>query len=163
MYSDEYPNLTPDKLNDDVLFNHAKTYYEDGKLRSERYYTDGLLLLKEIFYSPSGQVREIINYKKDGSYTSRQRFSDEVYKSGLALTYYEDGQVQSQRYYVDGKIHWEEKIFSPKGQLLEVITYYKGGKNGKHTVYNENGAKVFEIDYKNNLPDGTSKFYYENG
>ncbi|HEX2962307.1 MAG TPA: toxin-antitoxin system YwqK family antitoxin [Ignavibacteriales bacterium] len=159
----EYPNLTPDNLEKESPFDYSSTYYDSGKIKCERFFTDDHLLLKEIHYSPAGQIREIVNYKKDGTKYLHQYFQNEIVKSGLALTYYESGAIQSQKYYVDGKVHWEEKIFGPEGQLLEIITYIKGGKTGVSTIFNQLGGKISEITYKDNQPEGISRFYYDNG
>lgn len=159
----EYPNLTPDNLEKESPFDYSSAYYESGKIKCERFFTDDHILLKEIHYSPAGQIREIVNYKKDGTNYLHQYFQNEIVKSGLALTYYESGAIQSQKYYVDGKIHWEEKIFGPEGQLLEIITYIKGGKTGLNTMFNHLGGKISEIAYGDNQPHGTSRFYYDNG
>lgn len=159
----EYPNLTPDNLKKEIPFDYASAYYDSGTIKSERFFTDDHLLMKEIHYSPAGQIREIVNFKKDGSKLLHQNFTDEIVKSGLSLTFYENGAIQSQKYYVDGKVHWEEKIFGPEGQLIEVINYIKGGKTGIDTVYNQLGGKISEIAYKDNQPDGISRFYYDNG
>ena len=159
----EYPNLTPEALEKESPFDYASSYYESGKIKCERFFTDGHILLKEIHYSPAGQIREIVNYKKDGTTYLHQHFNREIVRSGLAMTYYENGTIQSQRYYVDGKVHWEEKIFGPEGQLLEIVTYLKGGKTGLNTIFNQNGGKISEITYKDNQPEGISRFYYDNG
>lgn len=145
------------------IFRHSVTYYDNGQKKSEQFFTDGSKLYKEIFYSDTGQIREIVNYKLDSNECKRYHFTEEKVKSGMLISYHENGKVQSQKYYVDGKIHWEEKFFSDSGQLLEVITYKKGTKSGIHKIYTEKGILLSEICFENSIPHGESRFFYDNG
>jgi len=157
------PNTNPDYLLKDELNKPDVTFHNNGRIKSERHYTDGQILLKEKFYADNGMLCEIVNYKKEGDEYSRQTFDADPKRSGLNITYYSNGNVQSQKYFVDGLLHWEEKIFSESGELLELITYKKGGKNGPHILYNESGNKISEINYSENLPHGNAMFFYEDG
>ena len=159
----ELPNTSPDKIEDIRPFKNKITYYPNGRVRSEQYYTDDELLLKEIIYSESGQIKEIINYKKDGAEDRKQTFENDAKKSGISISYYEHGVMQSQRYYVAGQIHWEEKIFDEKGRLIEIVTYRRGHKEGPNIIYHSKGYKLNEVNYKDNLPHGQAKFFYDNG
>ncbi|MFH0734307.1 MAG: toxin-antitoxin system YwqK family antitoxin [bacterium] len=140
------------------------TYFTDGKVKSEKYFTDGQKLIKEKIYNEQGTLIEIVNYISDGKNKVLYFDKEETEKrSGIALTYHENGKVQSQRYFVNGKIHWQEKIFSEAGNLLEFISYDKGGKSGPYIMYDERGNKIKEINYEDNIPSGITKLYYENG
>ena len=145
------------------IFKHSIIFYPNGQKKKEQFYTDGLLLFKEINYSESGQIREIINYKAESNEVKKYFFAEEKVKSGMLICYHENGSVQSQKYYVGGKIHWEEKFFSEAGQLLEIISYKKGIKAGPHKIYNDRGILLSEIYFDNNIPDGPATFYYNNG
>jgi len=140
------------------------TYYPNGQIKSERFFTDGEKLIKEKRYKEDGSLAEIVNYISDGSNNVLYFDRSEIEKrSGMALTYYENGKVQSQKYYVEGKIHWQEKIFNDSGHLIEFISYEKGGKKGPFIMYNDKGNKIKEINYEDNIPSGQAKFYYDNG
>ncbi len=159
------PNLTHFYLDKESDFYLPEiTYFANGKVKSEKYFTDGQKLVQEKIYNETGTLIEIINYVSSGQ-NKILYFDNEVTdkRSGIALTYHENGKVQSQRYFVDGKIHWQEKIFSESGQLLEFITYDKGGKSGPYIMYNERGNKIKEINYEDNSPNGLTKYYYDNG
>lgn len=159
----DLPELNFDWLIEIDLFKHAVTYFDNGQKRSEQFFTDGSKLYKEIFYSENGHIREIVNYKLNTNDIRRYYFADEKVKSGMTISYHENGIVQSQKYYVDGKIHWEEKFFSESGQLLEVINYKKGIKSGLHKMYTERGILLSEINFEGSIPNGESRFYYDNG
>ena len=156
-------NLTVCMPENEIVFRNERFYHQNGKIKLEQFFIDGNFLFKEVHYNEDGTVNEIINYRSDGTTWSNQEFKNGEVKSGLTLTYYEDGSVQSQKYYVENKVHWTERIFNRKGQLIEVIGYSKGIKNGQNIFFDENSNKVGEINYRFNNPDGSAKFYYPNG
>ncbi len=157
------PQLTPDYLDKEIPFRNVQEFYPDGKVRTDRFFSDGEILFKEVLYSETGCIKEITNYRRDGTVWSKQIFEEDIKKSGLAISYYEDGSVQSQKYYVNNKIHWKEKIFNKNGQLIEIISYSKGTRDGENIAFDEKGRKISILNYKYNIPDGPARFYYENG
>ncbi|MGD8780480.1 MAG: toxin-antitoxin system YwqK family antitoxin [Ignavibacteria bacterium] len=158
------PSLTTKEIDEIKIERPGFTYYENGKVKVEKIVLDKDIYLKEIHYNEKGQISEIINYRKDGSIYCKNDLTHEVMKTGLAFTYYDNGKVQSLKYFVGGRINWEEKIFDDEGQLMEVVTYRQGVKSGPHVIYNrKNNLKVSEINYKDNIPNGKALFFYENG
>jgi len=159
------PNLTHFYIdNESKYFLPIITYHPNGKIKTEKYFTDGEKLLKEKVYNEEGKLVEIVNYLSNGLNSILYFDREEVEKrSGMAITYHNNGKVQSQKYYVEGKIHWQEKIFDENGNLIEFISYEKGGKKGPYILYDENGNKIKELIYDDNVPSGLAKFYYVNG
>lgn len=159
----ELPNMDPQYLEFESFDKPMYTYFPDGKIKTETIFIDRENFIKEVVYDDSSRVIRITNFKKDGSKIGEHVLEPEVIRSGLAFTYYPDGVVQSLRYYVNGRVHWTEKVFSASGGLLETVSYSNGKKKGPHVIYSKQNKKMSEINYEDNVPHGVAKYYYENG
>ncbi|MBU1101163.1 MAG: toxin-antitoxin system YwqK family antitoxin [Bacteroidetes bacterium] len=159
----ELPNMEPDYLDFESFDKPTFTYFPDGKIKTETIFIDRENFIKEVVYDSTGRVIKITNYKKGGIKIGEHFLEPEVVRSGLAFTYYPDGVVQSLRYYVNGRVHWTEKVFSNSGSLTETVSYSNGKKKGPHVIYSKLNKKLSEINYEDNLPHGVAKYYYETG
>ena len=101
-----------------------RTYWDNGKLKSECRYVDG---------------------KLDGAYK----------------TWYDNGQVFQDGQYADGMMDGSWLVFYPDGQLAARAQYNKGV--GKQTGYNEEGCKIFEVTWLDNVKHGKEIRYAPNG
>ena len=54
-------------------------------------------------------------------------------------------------------------IYGKNKNIIHLIHYEKGRKNGKEILYNEAGKVKKETDYKNNMKYGTEKEYSDDG
>ena len=86
----------------------SKSYYEDGKLKSEENYKDGQLDGISKRYYENGKLRFEYNYKDDK-------------RNGISKSYYKNGKLKSEENYKDG-------------ELVSIKSYYR---NGKEVDYNE--------------------------
>ncbi|MBQ7489103.1 MAG: toxin-antitoxin system YwqK family antitoxin [Bacteroidales bacterium] len=90
-------------------------------------------------------LREVQYYKShkpytDCSYTTVVTDSNVLnLRNGPAFAYFENGNVQTEAFYIDGK------------------------ENGDYNVYYENGKPLLQGHYDHGLRTGGWKFYYENG
>lgn len=89
-------------------------------------------------YHPGGQL------KIEGQYDQNSQ------RTGLWISYYENGSKWSESYYVNGIQDGHSLTFFPNGQVRFVGEYKQGEKVGEWTFYNEAGevtkTEVFEAD-----------------
>ena len=90
---------------------------------------------------------------------------------GLQKVYYKNGNLLEEFTYKDGKIDGESKFYYEDGQLWDKQIFKQGllldekkqPKNGFYKRFYKNGKLASDVLYKNGLPEGESKSYYENG
>ncbi|WP_430816495.1 rhomboid family intramembrane serine protease [Carboxylicivirga sp. RSCT41] len=64
--------------------------------------------------------------------------------------YHKNGQIESETYYVNGRLHGTYKEWYKNGQLKSEIKYINGKREGITTDYYSNGQKKDEMLYRNN-------------
>jgi antitoxin component YwqK of YwqJK toxin-antitoxin module len=77
--------------------------------------------------------------------------------------WYRNGQLQSQKFYRDGKLEGEGKYWHKNGQLLERTFYCNGQREGENKYWYENGQLNFQGFYRKGKLEGESKFWHGNG
>jgi antitoxin component YwqK of YwqJK toxin-antitoxin module len=93
--------------------SEQKRYYENGQLKSQKFYKDGIIDGEQKVWYESGKL--LIKYcYKDG-------LQDGEYKE-----YYESGKLKSKRFYIDGMLDGEQKEWFENGKL-SVQQFYKDG------------------------------------
>ncbi len=100
-----------------------KEFYEDGKLKQESRYKNGLLngYLKE--YDKNGTLTNAILYI-DGV---PQSFTEELATLDIRKEYYEDGTIRKEGIYdITGKENGLFKYFNKKGEIEKTEIYYHG-------------------------------------
>ena len=83
--------------------------------------------------------------------------------NGVGFDVYEDGQLESETNYKDGKRNGLVKSWYPNGQLLFEGNYKDGEEDGLCQQWHENGQLKYEDNYKDGKPDGFYKGWYEDG
>lgn len=125
------------------------------KIKSIGNYNKGLLYGKYIEYDLEGNITIICNYNNGvlngiySEYKDGKIYSDINYENGL-----KNGIKNYYHYKNDNKI------------IIQIDMYKEDMLNGSSIIYNiENGKKVYEINYKNNIKDGKciEYIYDENG
>jgi len=92
-----------------------------------------------------------------------QKYYKEGYLDGEFKVWYENGQLWFQKYYKEGEYHGEYKRWWSNGQL-SCQEYYKEGKEeGEHKKWYPNGEIEGQLCYKEGKLDGESKQWYDNG
>ena len=103
-------------------------------------------------------------------------FSEEI-KDGFIKKYHDNGQLESETTYKNGKLDGPYKTYHENGQLREEGTYNNGTRIGLYRIYYDNGQLLMElnyIEYKYDIgssppywrlgkQEGPSMFYYKNG
>jgi antitoxin component YwqK of YwqJK toxin-antitoxin module len=83
---------------------------------------------------------------------------------GPVKSYNENGQLELEETYKDGKLINEKKFYyNDNGQLKDEMTFKDGIPNGPYKRYYDNGQLQDEGTFKDGGIDGPYKVYYENG
>lgn len=149
-----------------------KSYWENGKLKSELRYENGKLNGECVWYDQNGALSAKANYKDDvldGTYTrwhpNGKTASEEHYVNGKldgeVKKWFDNGQLFQEGQYSDGMMDGQWFIFYPSGALAGKADYKMG--TGKQTCYEESGYKCLEVPYVNNLKHGREIYYNPDG
>ena len=101
------------KLNTENYTGEYKSYHDNGELRCQQFYKNGL---------SSGEYKD---YYRNGQLKCQQFYKDGL-PHGEYKYYYENGQLKCQQFYKDGLSHGECKWYYGNGQLY-CQTFYKDG------------------------------------
>jgi len=142
-----------------VLNGKNTRYWDNGNIRDELTYKDGEVVdCDYIEYHPEGEksiIGQYKNGKKDGEWISYFQdgviLSEEYYigelRNGVCSTFHNNGQLKKKLNYVEGRIedgNYEE--YHPTGEVRLKGTYLNGEKEGPFTYYSPNGdIHVIEI------------------
>ncbi len=103
-----------------------RSYYNNGKLRSESQMKDGAINGSHCFYYSSGQLK------------SKAYYVDGV-AQGTIEHYYQNGQLESRSNWKNGKEEGEGVAFFPDGSILFRANYKAGKIVGRSLVYHKSG------------------------
>lgn len=99
-------------------------------------------------------------------------------KEGLSIYYHPNGQIKEEVQYINSKRNGLSKEYDDKGNVITIMNYNngilterekinrfdeRGLKQGVWRTYYSNGKIKSEINYKDNVLDGSFKEYDENG
>ena len=100
--------------------------FENGNLREEKNYKNGLRHGKQEIYDRSGQLLLLDTYKNGQ-------------KDGPHRGYYENGNLQTEAMYKNGKNDGATRVYYENGQLWSESKYKNGEKVAPTKWYDENG------------------------
>jgi uncharacterized protein len=158
----------------DIKEGYTSYYYSDGKLRLAIKFVKGKEqgLAKE--YSSDGNVITLLEYR-NGYLISKEKVNRCNYdslKQGKWVTFYENGNLQTEGYYSAGIKNGYFKEYSPDGNLLS-ITKYVNGEIQKDAAeltkldikreYYDDGQLKKLGSYKDDVPEGITREYAEDG
>ncbi|MDR3258682.1 MAG: ssDNA-binding domain-containing protein [Fusobacteriaceae bacterium] len=89
--------------------------------------------------------------------------SKEILLNGEQKEYYENGALQREAMYKDGKLNGTEKIYYKSGNIQSINSWKENKITGITQDYYENGHLKNESQWLNSYREGISKRYYENG
>lgn len=95
----------------------------------------------------------------DGLFYEGQFKDDKPY--GVFKHYYEEGELKSKTYYLDGLVRSE--VYYPKGGLMAKGNFVDKKKDSTWTYFDEAGWISMREDYKSGLREGKSISYYPDG
>jgi len=141
-----------------------KSYYNDGKLKSEGTFINDLYNGAWIYYYSNGKVQA------KGSFISGDG-TDVSETSGLPLNgrdgpwkiYHDNGKLSQESNFLKGKRNGGFKGYNNVGVLTEESFYKNGVLNGKLVKYNNQAIKVSETNFVNGIAEGEEKKYYDSG
>lgn len=135
-----------------------KWYYPSGVVRREETYKNGKEngIMRE--YDDQGAILaegEYINGLQEGEwsysideYVARGKFI-EGREDGLWKQFYTGGQIAFEGEFLDGQETGEHRYYWPDGKMREVRVYRLGLPDGQWKLYDENGALLVTITYRN--------------
>lgn len=149
-----------------------KSYWENGKLKSELHYVDGRLNGICTWYDSNGQKQTQASYVDDtleGQYMrwhqNGQLAEERWYKKGVqdsvCMIYSEAGSLSSKDYYSCGKLNGESKKWYDNGQVFQEGQYVDGMMDGSWFIFYPSGALASKAEYK--MGTGKQICYEESG
>ena len=125
-------------------------YYENGDLKSELRYENGMLNGCSKWYLPNGKLQVEVTYRNDTI-------------DGLVRRWHENGNLMEENWYKDGVQDSVFREFSLKGTMI-TEGYYVGGKlNGEFHRWYENGQVFQEGRFVDGMMDGSWLVFYADG
>jgi antitoxin component YwqK of YwqJK toxin-antitoxin module len=128
----------------------ASTWYENGKMKTECVYRNGILTGPMKEWYENGQLKSECAYENDDFY-------------GPVKEWYEKGQLKSECNYENGNQIGPMKEWYEKGQLKSECNYENGNQIGPMKEWYEKGQLKSECNYENDNRNGPMKEWYENG
>lgn len=104
---------------------------------------------------PDGQLSSLSDFRKD-------REGNRVLH-GRYLLWYENGQPCIEGQYLDGAQHGRWRAWYPNGQLRQDCHYDRGVPAQITIMWDRDGAKTWEIDYRGRREDPTYIAWYPQG
>lgn len=157
-------------LNYEIESNLEKSFsyeYNNGNLHGENV---------KIYYENEVGVKSIGNYDKGKLYGKYIEYEEDgnilmtcTYENGFIngiYTEYRCGEIYSDTIYENGLKNGVKKYYYKNNDIIQMDMYKDDMLNGMSIIYNvENGKKVLETNYKNNIKDGIciEYIYDENG
>jgi antitoxin component YwqK of YwqJK toxin-antitoxin module len=110
-------------------------YYENGNVRSKVYNENNLQEGELRYYYPNGNIQWVGSYRK-GKMDGERIYYDESGKpiNGPFTTKDEDGKIEREGIFIDGKPEGDLKIYNSVGQLI-ILARFKDGKPDGATNY----------------------------
>jgi len=127
---------------------NVEYYSKSGKLLNKGQLKDRLRIgVWEYYHSNSDAIMMTETYEAD-------------VVTGKKTSYYDNGQINEESYFKDGKKAGDYKVYSLKGVLLQHLKYANGELDGLSIYYTGKGEKISEGTYTNGRKN-TDWVYYK--
>ena len=159
----------------------VKEFYDNGQLKRQTTYIDGLENGVELAYYENGQLSTKVHwlkgkwegylyeYYKDGALQAKSYYKNGE-KDGESIWYYSNGQIHWQCKYKNGKKHGYYKDFQDDGSIFNEQNYYYGERHGVQKRYygkdekgNYNGVLTQVSNYSYGKKTGKWYYYSDKG
>lgn len=162
-YYDEAGN----RVNEDEAVTYKDIKKNGDKYSVKEYYSSNdQLKLKGSYLSSDAILDErhgrFTTYHENGQLEHEVRFKNGK-EDGEVITYYPDGKVKSKGEYFGGKETGEWVYYYENGQISGQGLFFGGDLNGDWTWYYEDGTPKKKARYKNGVKDGKFITYHKNG
>ena len=102
------------------------------------------------------------SYYENGNLEAEGNFKDGK-QEGLGKSYYDNGNLEAEGNFKDGKLEGLGKEYYENGNLKGEKNFKDGKLEGLSKAYYDNGNLKAEVNFKDDKPEGLFKVYYENG
>ncbi|MDR2223466.1 MAG: toxin-antitoxin system YwqK family antitoxin [Flavobacteriaceae bacterium] len=153
----------------------VKEYYNNGKLKQEMSFKNGLPEGEAITYHDNGVVQSteflkagkvegvVKEFDFEGNLIIERNFVNDVME-GACQIYFFPGILTDKMNYHHGKLEGERTGYYPEGNIKTVANYKNGELDGKFIKYNRFEEGILrEGFFKNGKMDGEFKSYHDNG
>jgi antitoxin component YwqK of YwqJK toxin-antitoxin module len=152
-----------------------ETYYSGNMISKLETFAAGQMDGIQIQFDKKGKVTGIEHYTKnklDGLALTYSPYSSQVLKEqrfrdgmldGLYRSYYDNGKIQEEAFYLHNQKNGPSKWFSREGRLIAIYNYRDGQFEGYQRNFYENDTTSSLVNYVNNKMEGVYKEYYRNG
>ena len=127
-----------------------KDYWENGNLKSELRYENGMLNGLCTWYMVNGKPQMEVTYRNDTMH-------------GLSRRWHENGNLMEETWYKDGVKDSVYRVYSLKGILSEEGFYVDGKLNGEFHRWYDNGQVFQEGQFTDDMMDGSWLIFYGDG
>ena len=118
---------------------------------------------RAIFYSDcKTSVEEVISHRKDGSVFLHQ-YTVQGRLHGPSRSYFAEGTLASERWFVDDVAHGRAVDFSPSQVMIFRSAYRHGKLHGKFEKWNDDGSILLSGAFIDGAPEGTFVVYAKDG
>jgi antitoxin component YwqK of YwqJK toxin-antitoxin module len=130
------------------VIEHTRLYYDDGKLKQEKYEKDGQEYGLYTAFNKDGVLVMSVEYS-DGEYNGDYRY------------FFDDGSLKELTTYSEGKKEGPAlSYYSNEGHPLEYSGSYKNNeRDGKWETYTVEGTRKSIMNYKEGVFDGEYKTF----
>jgi antitoxin component YwqK of YwqJK toxin-antitoxin module len=130
--------------------NVFKEYFENGKLRTQGFFNEGVKEGRHVEYNEKGEKIADVEFKSDKPH-------------GHWLSWFEGGKPKQDVTYIDGKKNGNCKQYAENGQVILDMVYADDKIVGEYKEFHSNGKTSVTGFYKEGKNDGTFKGYYQDG
>lgn len=127
-----------------------KSYWDNGNLKSELRYENGMLNGRSVWYLVNGKKQIEVTYRNDTM-------------NGLLRRWHENGNLMEEIWYKGGVQDSVYKEYSLKGILIAEGTYVNGELEGEFHRWYENGQVFQEGWFSEGMMDGSWMVFYDDG
>ena len=120
--------------------------------------SDGITFFKKGADPYTGLV-----YRDSLSFRLEEFTVDVGLQSGIADTFYSNGQLKSRKFYRDGELNGLVEYFFESGLRMASLNYSAGKKSGNQYKYYPSGILEEITFYEKGILKGENIFYYEDG
>ncbi|MCX6272703.1 MAG: hypothetical protein NTU44_16100 [Bacteroidetes bacterium] len=151
---------------------NSKSWYENGKLKSEGTILDTVQDGRWVYYHENGKLWSEMSYKEGKKWECFSNFdasgkpqSCGTIKNGngIMISYYEKGGKMFESNFSNGIREGRSVDYYENGGKKAEGKYSNDLKDGPWNEWYDNGGKLSEGEYKKDIQNGTWKEWYKNG
>lgn len=155
-------------------YTTERSYFDNGAIRSETPYVNGIRHGKERLYFPDGRLEAEVQWMdghkdglekhffESGDVKSETNFRLDKRQGSNTEFFPENRAIRHESYYQDDIIDGTEREFYANGMIKTVTQWAHGQRHGISSSFTSDGHIVAEVPYNNNVVDGVVRNYFDN-